>query len=35
MWNKIKRFNWTFLITWTVLIYLAYKLWSFIFSLIF
>ncbi len=34
MWNKIKRFNWTFLITWTIIIFIGYKLWSWVLSLV-
>ena len=34
MWNKIKRFNWMFLITWTIIFYVGYKIWSGLLSLV-
>lgn len=34
MWKKIKRFNWTFLITWTIIFYVGYKIWSGLLSLV-
>lgn len=33
--KRIKRLNWTAIITWSVIFYIAYKIWSFIFSFIF
>ena len=35
MWNKIKRLNWTAIITWSVIFYISYKIWSFILSFVF
>ena len=34
MWNKIKGFNWTFLITWTIILYVCFKIWSGLLSLV-
>lgn len=34
MWKNIKNLNWTAIITWTVLFFIAYKIFSFLFGLI-
>lgn len=34
MWYKIKRLNWTALITWSIIFYIGYKLWSGLLSLV-
>lgn len=32
--KKIKNLNWTAIITWSILIFISYKIFSFLFSLI-
>lgn len=33
MWEKIKETNWMFLIGWTIIFYITYEIWSFLFSI--
>ena len=34
MWKKIKNINWTAIITWSVIFFIAWNLFSFLFDLV-